>query len=101
MRANLLAAFAPAKKVSGKVFNIATGSRITLNEIVIMLREITGYRGEVSYGPERTGDVRHSLADISRARKHLGYEPRIAFREGLQRTVEWCRSAYPLLKNSA
>jgi UDP-glucose 4-epimerase len=92
VRGNLLAANAPAEKVSGRVFNVATGSRITLNEVVEILRDLTGYSGTVEYGPERAGDVKHSLADISLAKECLGYEPVVDFREGLKRTVEWYRS---------
>jgi UDP-glucose 4-epimerase len=92
VRGNLLAAQAPAQEVAGQVFNLATASRITLNETVKILRELTGYRGEVRYAPERTGDIKHSLADISRARKHLGYEVQVNFQEGLRRTVEWYKS---------
>jgi nucleoside-diphosphate-sugar epimerase len=86
---NLLAAHAPAEAVSGRMFNVATGTRITLNETVAILRDLTGYKGEVKYGPERSGDIKHSLADISLAKKQFGYEPQVDFREGLRRTVEW------------
>jgi len=88
---NLLAALAPAEKVTGKVMNVATGVRITLNEVVEVLREITGYSGPVAYAPERAGDIRHSLADIALAEELLGYRPSVDFREGLERTVEWYR----------
>jgi nucleoside-diphosphate-sugar epimerase len=94
VNANLLAATAPAHKVGGQVFNIATGSQITLNETVKVLRKLTGYAGEVKYGPERTGDIKHSYADISRAEKELGYKPTVGFEEGLKKTVEWYRSAF-------
>lgn len=90
--ANLLAATAPAKDVAGQVFNIATGTRISLNETVKVLRKLTGYTGEVKYGPERAGDIKHSLADITRAEQALGYKPLIGFEEGLRRTVDWYRS---------
>jgi UDP-glucose 4-epimerase len=89
---NLLAAHAPAGQVAGAVFNVATASRITLNETVKILRELTGYRGEVAYAPERAGDIKHSLADIDLARKHLGYEVQVDFQEGLRRTVEWYKN---------
>lgn len=92
VEANLLAAAAPAEKVSGEVMNVATGSRITLNETFEILRELTGYRGKPAYAPPRAGDIRDSLADIGRAQKLLGYQPRVDFREGLRRTVEWYRS---------
>lgn len=89
---NLLAASAPADRVAGRVFNVATGTRITLNDTVKLLREMTGYAGEVSYGKERPGDVKHSLADISAAISGFAYKPKISFREGLQKTVDWYRS---------
>jgi len=93
VHANLLAAQAPAEAVSGRVFNIATNSRITLNQAVAMLRELTGYAGEVYNGPERSGDIRHSLADIRLAEEHLGYKVQVDFREGLRRTIEWYRDS--------
>ncbi|HEV2325505.1 MAG TPA: SDR family oxidoreductase [Terracidiphilus sp.] len=89
--ANLLAAAAPAEKVSGRMMNAATGSRITLNEVFALLCELTGYRGKPAYAEPRSGDILHSLADIRLARELLGYQPRIDFREGLRRTVEWYR----------
>src|SRR5215813_8047723 len=91
VHANLLAARASAQAVSGRVFNIATNSRITLNQVVTILRELTDYSGPVSNGPERSGDIKHSLADIRLAEKHLGYRVQVDFREGLRRTVEWYR----------
>ena len=90
---NLLAAEAAAEKVSGRVMNVATGVRITLNQVVEVLREITGYDGPVNYAPERAGDIKHSLADISLAQELIGYRPKVGFREGLMRTVEWYRKA--------
>ena len=93
VEANLLAASAPAVEVSGRVTNVATGVRITLNEVVAALREITGYDGPVAYAPERSGDIKHSLADISLAERLLGYRPSVDFREGLARTVAWYRTA--------
>jgi nucleoside-diphosphate-sugar epimerase len=92
VRANFLACEAPAEKVAGRMFNIATGRRITLNETVKMLRELTGYDGEVAYGPPRAGDVKHSLADISLAREAMGYEPLVQFKDGLKETVKWYKS---------
>jgi nucleoside-diphosphate-sugar epimerase len=89
VQANLLACKAPAGEVAGKVFNVATGRRIDLNDAFRTLKEITGYRGEPKYGPERGGDVKHSLADLTRSRKHLGYEPSVQFEEGIRKTVEW------------
>jgi nucleoside-diphosphate-sugar epimerase len=93
LEANLLAAAAPADQVSGRVMNVATGVRITLNEVVEVLREITGYDGPVAYAAERAGDIKNSLADISLAEELIGYRPSVNFRDGLVRTVEWYRKA--------
>jgi len=87
--ANLLACEAPAAKAAGRVFNIATGRRATLNETFELLQDITGYSGAPKYAPERGGDIKHSLADISKAEAGLGYKPSVNFEEGLRRTVEW------------
>ena len=92
VHANLLAADAPAGKVSGQMMNAATGTRITLNETFGILRELTGYNGKPAYGEARAGDIRDSLADIRLAGELLGYEPIVDFREGLRRTVEWYRA---------
>ena len=92
VEANLLAAYAPAEKVAGQVFNVATGTRFDLNETCKLLAKLTGYRGEPEYGPEREGDIQHSLADITRAEQALGYKPKVSFEEGLRRTVDWYRT---------
>ena len=89
VNANLLACKAPAADVAGKVFNCATGKRADLNETFQILKKLTGYKGEVKYEPERSGDIKHSLADLSRTEKCLGYKPHIEFEEGLRLTVEW------------
>jgi nucleoside-diphosphate-sugar epimerase len=91
VHANLLACKAPAGEVAGRVFNVATGARIDLNEMFRVLKKLTGYPGEVKHGPDRAGDVKHSLADLSRAEKHLGYKPQVNFEEGLRRTIDWYR----------
>lgn len=91
VEANLLAAKAPAAKAAGRVFNVATGSRVNLKETFDLLKKLTGFTDQAKYGPEREGDVKHSLADISRAQAQLGYRLRIDFDEGLKRTVEWYR----------
>jgi nucleoside-diphosphate-sugar epimerase len=92
VQANLLAAEVPAEKISGKVMNVATGSRVTLNETFRILRDLTGYKGEAAYGPSRAGDIHDSLADVRLAGELLGYTPTVDFREGLRRTVEWYRT---------
>ena len=86
---NLLAADAVAEKVSGQIMNLATGTRITLNETFRILCDLTGYRGEPVYEQPRSGDIRDSLADIRLAGGLLNYGPIVDFREGLRRTVEW------------
>jgi UDP-N-acetylglucosamine/UDP-N-acetyl-alpha-D-glucosaminouronate 4-epimerase len=82
-----------APEASGKVVNVGAGARHTLNEIIAMLNKIFSREVNPNYGPVRQGDVRESHADISLARKLLGYEPRVRFEEGLRRTVEWYRAA--------
>ena len=92
VEANLLACTAPAAKVAGQVFNVATGRRATLNETFRLLQAITSYSGFPIYAPERGGDIRHSLADISAAEQHLSYKPKVNFEDGLRLTVDWYRS---------
>ncbi len=90
--ANLLACAAPAAECVGRVFNCATGRRITLNQTFEALKKLTGYLGAVKYVPERSGDIKHSLADITLAQKHLGYKVLVNFEEGLRRTVDWYKT---------
>jgi UDP-glucose 4-epimerase len=92
VEANLRAARAPSERVCGEVFNVATGTRADLNHTFELLKKITGYGGPVKYGPERAGDVKHSLADLSRSQQQLGYKPKVNFEDGLRRTVDWYRS---------
>ncbi len=90
--ANLLACHAPAAQVAGKVCNVATGTRFTLNQTFELMKKLTGYSGNVAYAPQREGDVKHSLADISRATECFGYKPLVDFEEGLRRTMEWYKT---------
>src|SRR5215469_2703383 len=101
VEANLLACKAPAERVAGQVFNTATGRRVSLNETFRLLRGLTSYNGQLHYGPERGGDIKHSLADISKTEAALGYKPIVDFEEGLKRTVEWYREAVVGLQTSA
>jgi UDP-glucose 4-epimerase len=78
-----------AQGASGKVFNVGTGERFTLNETLRLLGKISGKNSQAKYDPPRTGDILHSQADISLARKVLGYQPGVGFEEGLKRTWEW------------
>ena len=93
VQANLLASEAPAAEVSGKVFNVATGTRFSLNQTYKVLQSIIGFSGAPHYADARTGDVKHSLADIGLAQKHLKYSPTVSFEDGLRRTVDWYRQA--------
>jgi UDP-glucose 4-epimerase len=90
VQANLLACL--SQKSSGKVYNIACGTRVSLNEVIRMLNHILGTDLKPIYEPARAGDIKHSMADITRARTDLGYTPTVAFEEGLGKTVEWYRS---------
>jgi UDP-glucose 4-epimerase len=83
-----------AKEASGKVFNGGTGARITLNQVIKLLEKIAGKKIQPQYDPPRTGDIRDSQADISLARKILGYQPVVEFEEGLRRTWAWYSSTY-------
>ncbi len=90
--ANLKAA--EASGASGKVINVANGMRITLNQLLAELKDLTGKHDvEAEYLEPRVGDVRHSLADISMARELLGYESKVDLREGLQRTIDWWKDS--------
>ena len=79
--------------IAGQVVNVATGGRVSLNDLFRTLRSLTGADVVPAYGPARTGDVRHSQADIGRARTMLGYSPTVSFEDGLARTLDWARQA--------
>jgi UDP-glucose 4-epimerase len=83
-----------APDASGKVFNGGTGARITLKQVLADLGKITGQKITAQHDPPRSGDILHSQADISLARKVLGYEPQVLFEEGLRRTWEWYKENY-------
>lgn len=86
VEANLLACTAP--DVAGEVFNIACGERYTLLDLVHTINEILGTRVEPLFEPPRPGDVKHSLADIEKAKRMLGFEVKVKFREGLEKTIQ-------------
>lgn len=88
--ANLSAMTAP--RIEGMVFNVACGKRVTLNRLIGELSEILGVDISPLYEGARAGDVRHSLADISRAAEHLGWNPIVRLREGLERTVHYYKA---------
>jgi len=81
-----------AKDVSGEVINVATAGRVSLNQLFETIRHLVEARVEPIYTEPRAGDVRDSQADIGKARRLLGYEPRVSFEEGLRKTVEWYRA---------
>jgi UDP-N-acetylglucosamine/UDP-N-acetyl-alpha-D-glucosaminouronate 4-epimerase len=83
---------AKAPGASGQVFNVATESRISLNELFRTMRRLVGSELNPSYAPARSGDVMDSQADITRARTVLGYKPIVSFEEGLRQTLEWYRT---------
>ena len=89
--ANLLAVH--CEKARGQVVNIACGERYTLNELFGAMAAIVGSSVKPRYAPPRPGDVRHSQADISAARRLFGYEVRVRFEEGIRRTLAWYRGA--------
>jgi UDP-glucose 4-epimerase len=93
--ANLLAARADGAAVSGKTYNVGCGSRTSLLEIITELEAMFGRSLERRHGPRRVGDVPHTLADISAAKRDFGYQPNVDFHEGLSRTVEFFTGRKP------
>jgi nucleoside-diphosphate-sugar epimerase len=92
VQATLLACEAPA--ASGRVANVGTGERISLNQTLELLRKISGNALEAKYEPAREGDIRDSQADITLSRDLLGYEPTVNFAEGLRRTFTWYQESH-------
>src|ERR1700761_8100298 len=89
VNANLLACHAPGSVATGRVFNVGTGKSRTLNDVYEGIASALGFKEKPVYGPERVGDVKHSLASIDRAKSELGYVPKADFQEGLEKTVAW------------
>lgn len=89
LHANDLALFTDNKAALNQVYNVACGEQVSLNQMVDMLRHITGKNIQATYGPERPGDVKHSKADISKIQRHLGYTPRVRMMEGLKSVYEY------------
>ena len=89
VQANLKACLAPDVFATGRVYNVGTGSSHTLNELYDVLAGLLSFGAKPQYGPDRPGDIQHSLASIQRARQELGYNPLTDFREGLEKTVAW------------
>jgi UDP-glucose 4-epimerase len=78
-------------KAVGEVINVATGGRISLNELLETMNRIVGTKIRAVYQDSRAGDVRDSQADVEKAQRLLGYVPRVELEEGLRHTIEWCR----------
>ena len=89
IQANLLACAADAAAVSGEVFNVGCGERISVNRLWEAIQEATGARVEALHGPEREGDVRDSLASLDKIQRHIGYEVTVSLAEGIRGTVDW------------
>ena len=89
VQANIKALFTENKAATNQVFNIAFGERTDLNQLFDILKEITGSELIPNHGAERVGDVKHSLADISKARNYLGYDPEFDVKTGLNIAFEW------------
>ncbi|NND77441.1 MAG: SDR family oxidoreductase [Flavobacteriales bacterium] len=95
IHANEMAALTGHEHAKGEIYNVAYGDRCTVNELVeILKRELCSFDEkirslEVTYGPERPGDVKHSLADISKARECLGYDPQFNLNDGIKEAIQW------------
>jgi UDP-N-acetylglucosamine/UDP-N-acetylgalactosamine 4-epimerase len=94
VQANERALFTQDPEALNQVYNIAYGERTTLNQVFEMIKEVAGSDLSPKYGPERKGDVRHSLADISKAKTLLGYDPSYSVKEGLKIAFEWYRKQH-------
>jgi UDP-N-acetylglucosamine 4-epimerase len=92
--ANDCALFTTNKNAVNQVYNIAFGVQTSLNQLFEMIKEIGGSDLAPKYGPERRGDVKHSLADISKARNLLGYNPLVDVKQGMKITFEWYRKQH-------
>jgi nucleoside-diphosphate-sugar epimerase len=92
VHANLLASSTASDRVNGKVYNIAMGEKHTLLEIYEILNRLIGFNRSPVFMEPRRGDVRHSVADISLARRELCYEPKVGFEDGLRSTLDWYAS---------
>lgn len=90
IQANILALTTENSQCYGNVFNIGAGGNVTLNELYEILKRELGYGGDVIYAPARGGDILHSHADISKARKLLGYDPKIGFALGIKKLIHNC-----------
>jgi UDP-N-acetylglucosamine 4-epimerase len=92
VQANIRAALVQNSEALNQVYNIAVGDRTSLVEMYDILREEAGSDLAPKFGPDRAGDIRDSLADISKANRLLGYDPKVRIREGLRQTLEWFKA---------
>lgn len=92
VEANIRAALTDNPEAVNQVYNIAVGDRTSLNDLFNILKEEAGSDIEPEYGPDRAGDIRDSLADISKAERLLGYKPQVRIREGLKQTLDWFKN---------
>ncbi len=100
VEANIRAALIENPEAINQVYNIAVGDRTSLNDLFNILKEEAGVDITPEYGPDRAGDIRDSLADISKARNLLGYDPQIRIKEGLQRTLDWFKNNQEFIYNN-
>ena len=89
--ANIKAMFTENEKTIGEVFNVAVAERVSINDLIHLLKKITGSSANATHKEQRMGDVRDSLADISKAKKYFNYHPKIKIEDGLKITLEWFR----------
>ncbi|MBD2713610.1 SDR family oxidoreductase [Microvirga sp. STR05] len=92
VQANIKAALTQNPEAVNQVYNVAVADRTSLNDLFNILKEEAGSDITPEYGPDRAGDIRDSLADISKANNLLGYQPQIRIREGLQKTLDWFKA---------
>ena len=93
VEANIRAMFADSKNAAGDVYNVAVAERVSINDLIAIIKKLTNSKANAVHREERPGDVRDSLADISKANKFLGYDPKIKFEEGLKITLGWFRGS--------
>jgi len=93
VQANIKSFFAPKESAAARIYNVAVGERYTLNQLFSYLKEIIDTDIAAVHREPRDGDIPHSQADISKAKKLLDYQPSVKFREGLEKTVDWYRKA--------
>lgn len=89
VQANVLALFTEKADAVNQIYNVACGEQTTLNEMIDVLRKVSGKTITPVYGPERPGDVKHSKADISKIKDLLGYKPSVYFAEGMEKVFKW------------